>query len=92
MGFAERLIELAKETWSKMTPDQKAENERKSAEGWKHKQVEAAAAASAPSAKRVKGDIKNLPDTEKAKIKCKFWSSDPAKNKCRGDPCLFKHE
>ena len=47
--------------------------------------------AGAPSAKREKVDIKSLPDAEKAKIKCKFWNADPAKNRCTGNPCLFKH-
>ena len=36
-------------------------------------------------------DIKSLPDSEKAKIECKFWNADPTKNRCTGNPCFFKH-
>ena len=88
--FAERLAEKTREKRNQMTLAQKAENDRKSAEGRKRK-AEELAAAGAPAAKRERVDIKNLPDSEKGKIKCKFWSADPEKNKCTGKPCLFKH-
>lgn len=86
------MRDQTKETRSKMSPDQKAENVLKSAGGRKLKKAEAAGAVAVPAAKRAKGDIKNLPDSEKAKMKCKFWSADPTKNKCKGNPCPFKHE
>ena len=79
--FAERLADKTREKRNQMTPAQKAENDRKAAEGRKRK-AEELAAAGAPSAKRERVDIKSLPDSEKAKIKCKFWSTDPEKNKC----------
>ena len=86
--FAERLMDKTREKRSKMAPAEKAENDRKSAEGRKRKEAETAAA---PSKKRKRGDIKNLPDSEKAKIKCKFRNADESKNKCKGDPCPVKH-
>ena len=89
-GFAERLADRTRENKGKMTPEQKAENDHKSAEGRKRKAKET---AGAPSAKKERVDIKSLPDSEKAKIKCKFWNADQTKNRCTGNwqLCLFKH-
>ena len=88
--FAERLAAATRDKRNQMSPAQKAENDRKAAEGRKRKADELAAAG-APAARRERGDIKILPDSEKAKIKCKFWNADPTKNKCTSKPCPFKH-
>ena len=86
-SFAERLADRTKENKSKLTPDQKAVNDFKAAEGRKRKAEEAAA----PLTKRERADFRSMSNAEKGKIKCKFWNSDPTKNKCTGSPCLFKH-
>ena len=88
-NFAERLADKTSEKRCGQTLEQKAENDRKAAEGRKRKGADAACAAHFD--KKSRGDIKNLPDSEKAKIKCKFWNSDPSKSRCTGNPCPFKH-